>query len=72
MSRENPLWGVPRIHVELVKLGIDVGETNVSEYLVRHRKATLADLANLPGKSRQDHPESALYVQLRKAATLEM
>ena len=27
MSRENPLWGAPRIHGELLKLGIDIGET---------------------------------------------
>lgn len=26
MSRENPLWGAPRIHAELLKLGIDIGE----------------------------------------------
>src|SRR3982751_6159823 len=38
MSRENPLWGAPRIHGELRKLGIDVGETSVSKYLVRRRK----------------------------------
>src|SRR5215471_7751823 len=35
MSRENPLWGAPRIHGELLKLGIDIGETSVSKYLVR-------------------------------------
>ena len=38
MSRENPLWGAPRIHGELLKLGIDIGETSVSKYLVRTRK----------------------------------
>jgi hypothetical protein len=38
MSRENPLWGAPRIHGELLKLGIDIGETSVSKYLVRERK----------------------------------
>jgi putative transposase len=38
MSRENPLWGVPRIHGELLKLGFDVGETSVSKYMVRHRR----------------------------------
>src|SRR5258708_27974312 len=38
MSREIPLWGAPRIHGELLKLGIDVGETSVSKYLVRGRK----------------------------------
>jgi transposase InsO family protein len=38
MSRENPLWGAPRIHGELLKLGIDIGETSVSKYIVGHRK----------------------------------
>ena len=38
MSRENPGWGAPRIHGELLKLGIDIGETSVSKYLVRSRK----------------------------------
>ena len=37
MSRENPLWGAPRIHGELLKLGIDIGETSVGKYMVRHR-----------------------------------
>lgn len=32
-SRENPGWGAPRIHGELLKLGIDIGETSVSKYL---------------------------------------
>ena len=38
MSRENPTWGAPRIHGELLKLGIDIGETSVSKYLVRPPK----------------------------------
>ena len=38
MSRENPGWGAPRIHGELLKLGIDIGETSVSKYLVCSRK----------------------------------
>jgi hypothetical protein len=38
MSRDNPLWGAPRIHGELLKLGIDVSETSVSKYIVRNRK----------------------------------
>src|SRR5437762_14021701 len=33
MSRENPLWGAPRIHGELLKLDIDIGETSVGKYL---------------------------------------
>jgi transposase InsO family protein len=39
MSRENPTWGAPRIHrVQFLKLGMNIGETSVSKYIVRHRK----------------------------------
>ena len=38
MCRENPGWGAPRIHGELLKLGIDVGESSVSKYMVRSRR----------------------------------
>jgi len=38
MSRENPLWGAPRIYGELLKLGIDIGETSVGKYMTRVRK----------------------------------
>ena len=37
MSLANPLWGAPRIHGELLKLGIDISEATVSKYLVRRR-----------------------------------
>jgi len=37
MSRANPLWGAPRIHGELLKLGIDVGQTSVAKYMARRR-----------------------------------
>src|SRR6202795_2442689 len=38
MCRQNPGWGAPRIHGELLKLGIDIGESSVSKYMVRCRK----------------------------------
>jgi hypothetical protein len=38
MSRDNPFWGAPRIHGELLKLGIDIGETSVSKYMVHGSK----------------------------------
>jgi hypothetical protein len=38
MSEANHLWGAPRIHGELLKLGIDIGETSVSKYMARHPK----------------------------------
>jgi len=38
MSRENPGWGAPKIHGELLKLGIDIGETSVAKYMVKPTK----------------------------------
>ncbi len=38
MSRENPLWGAPRIHGELLKLGIDIAQSTVARYMVRHSR----------------------------------
>src|SRR6516225_2531726 len=38
MCRENPTWGAPRIHGELLKLGIDIGKSSVTKYMVRGRK----------------------------------
>jgi len=35
MSEQNPLWGAPRIHGELLKLGFKVSEATVSRYLLR-------------------------------------
>jgi len=35
MSRENQLWGAPRIHGELIKLGYDICQTSISKYMVR-------------------------------------
>src|SRR6266852_3731310 len=38
MSQANPRWGAPRIHGELLKLGLDVCETTVAKYMVRPRQ----------------------------------
>jgi hypothetical protein len=37
MSRENPLWGAPRIHGELLKLGIKIAQSSVAKYMDRRR-----------------------------------
>ena len=38
MASENPTWAAPRIHGELLKLGIEIPERTVSRYLSRmHR-----------------------------------
>ena len=35
MSIENPLWGAPRIHGELLKLGFEVAQSSVAKYMVK-------------------------------------
>jgi len=37
MSMENPLWGAPRIHGELLKLGFEVAQSSVAKYVVKRR-----------------------------------
>jgi transposase InsO family protein len=37
ISTDNPLWGAPRIHGELLKLGFDVAQSSVAKYMVRRR-----------------------------------
>src|SRR5476651_1194744 len=37
MSMENPLWGAPRIHGELLKLGFEVAQSSVAKYMVKRR-----------------------------------
>src|ERR1700737_309892 len=38
MSVENPLWGAPRIHGELLKLGFGIAQSSVAKYMVTGRK----------------------------------
>jgi transposase InsO family protein len=38
MSSPNPLWGAPRIHGELLKLGIEISQATVAKYMVRRRR----------------------------------
>lgn len=38
MSLANPLWGAPRIHGELLRLGIEIDQTSVAKYMAKRRK----------------------------------
>ena len=38
MSVENPLWGAPRIHGELLKLGFEVAQSSVAKYMVKRQR----------------------------------
>jgi hypothetical protein len=48
MSKENPLWGAPRIHGELLMLGIAVAESTVARYMTRPLEPTFPGLEDLP------------------------
>src|SRR6266849_3441181 len=50
MSSANPLWGAPRIHGEILKLGIEISQATVAKYMVR---CAFPDLAHLPAESRR-------------------
>ena len=45
MARENPTWGAPRIHGELLKLGFEVSEATVREDSGSLRLGAFADFA---------------------------
>jgi hypothetical protein len=39
MSVENPLWGAPRIHGELLKRGFEIAQSSVAKYMVKRRRS---------------------------------
>jgi hypothetical protein len=47
MGVENPLWGAPRIHGELLKLGIEVAQSSIAKCVVKRRGTTQPGMANL-------------------------
>ena len=49
LSQANPLWGAPRIHGEVMKLGLDVCQASVAKSMMR-RKAAITDVADIPGE----------------------
>src|SRR5881394_1379406 len=54
MSVENPLWGAPRIHGELLKLGFEIAQSSVAKYMVKRRGPPSQD-ANLLAQPRVGH-----------------
>src|SRR6201993_2208307 len=55
MSIANPLWGAPRIHGELLKLGIDIGQTSVTKYIAQRRDPPSQGWRNVPSQSCRRH-----------------
>jgi putative transposase len=48
MAAENCLWGAPRIHGELLKLGITISERSVSRYLAWPSDQPVTNMADIP------------------------
>ena len=65
MSKENPLWGAPRIHGELLKLGFELAESTVSKYMIRRRLGGHSCATMIFRKDRgfdsQKHPRRLLW-----------
>ncbi|TSA30731.1 MAG: integrase [Ignavibacteriales bacterium] len=40
MAKDNPLWGIPRIHGEIMKLGFDISESTVMRYVTKKNGRT--------------------------------
>jgi hypothetical protein len=65
MSFENPLWGAPKIHGELLKLGIDVAQSTVSIYMVPRQDRPLQTWKTLL----RNHTEGIASIDLLFSAT---
>ena len=50
MSKENPLWGAPRIHGELLKLGFEIAEFDGLQIHDPAPRAAIADVADIPAQ----------------------
>ena len=55
MSIENSLWGAPRIHGELLKLGIDVGQTQCGKIHGAEEGTAVSGLEDVSAQSRGWH-----------------
>jgi len=62
MSIANSLWAAPRIHGELLKLGIEIGQTSVAKYLVRR--------AGLPSQGWKTYADGIAAMDLFVAPTI--
>jgi hypothetical protein len=60
ISRANPLWEAPRIHGELLKLGIDVCQSMVAKYMLRTRRPPSQSWRTFP----YNHAEAIASVDL--------
>ena len=66
MSRENPRWGAPRIHGELLMLGFEIAQSTVSKYMVRSPKPPLQTWKTFL----QNHAEAIAAIDMCVVPTL--
>jgi putative transposase len=62
MSLANPRWGAPRIHGELLKLGLELSGATVAKYMVRHRKPPSQTWRTFLANHRKDLVSSDFFV----------
>jgi hypothetical protein len=55
MSSENPLWGAPRIHGELLKLGFEIAQSSVAKYMVKRHGPPKPGMAYVSAQPRAGH-----------------
>jgi len=58
----NPRWGAPRIHGELLKLGIDIGETTVAQIHDSSTPAVIANVENIPEEHMREIVSTDFFV----------
>src|SRR3979490_2234531 len=62
MSTENLLWGAPRIHGELLKLGFELAQSSVARYMVKHRGPPSQGWRTFPRNHAPDIAAMGLFV----------
>jgi hypothetical protein len=68
LSQENPLWGAPRLRGELQMLGIEIAQTTVAKYMIRHRKPLYPTWRTFLDKHAKDLSNSQCVAEIGTAA----
>ena len=72
MSIENPLWGAPRIHGELLKLGFEVAQSSVAKYMVKRWGRQVRDGTPFCATTRRTSPPWTCSLPRPLASTCSM
>jgi hypothetical protein len=72
MSVENPLWGAPRIHGELLKLGFEVAQSSVAKYMVKQHRPPSQGWRTFLRNHAPDIAAMDLFVAQPSASTCSM